>query len=157
MKIILLINLLLYNYGFSQTEPIEVKSFVNDILLNENYDMDLYQKYIHYYNGHLKTNNKEFEKYLTGIKLYTLHSITKEITNKNDVKIIDLTNNKDIIKKYIRDDYILPSYSIYGVFEKEKFITHIILDDKGNIISFLTALNKNAPMPSHPFLLNVNL
>lgn len=155
MKIIIVfIGLLFHNYSYGQSELEQVKSFVNDVLLDENYSLNSYLKHIHYYNQHSKEDKPEFEKYLEEIKFLTLNTVTNQVNNKDHIRVIDLTNDKGLIKNYIQDDNILPSYQTYGVFENEKFITAVIIDDKKNIISFLTTLSKTNRKPPQPLFLN---
>lgn len=156
-KLIVFISFLFHNYCFSQTEIEHVKSFVNDILLNENYDISMYQKHIHYYNQHSKEDKEEFEKYLQDMKFLTLNFVTKRIIDKNNINVIDITDDKEIVKAHLQDDSILSSYRIYGVFENKKFITAVIVDDKKNIISFLTSLTKDKSKPPNPLFLNESL
>jgi len=156
-NLIIILLLLTYNFAFGQKDKEKeiVKSFVDEIIIPGNFNLDLYQKHIRYYNGLSPSDTVLFNSYIRGLESMTVNIFTNRVKNKNDVKIIDITGNTEAIKKYIKDIIVLPSYKLYRVAESDDspFLI-IILDKNDNIISFISALNKSSDQRSRPLFLN---
>lgn len=149
------ILILSFNISFGQNAKRMVESFVNDVILSNNFSPDVYQKYIHHYNGYSPADTAEFNKYINGIQFLTINSINSYVGDKKDIRIIDITANKKEIKNYIQDHKILPSYKAYAVFKNDELITVVVLDKKDDIVSFFSNLTKT-DRRHDPHFLTVN-
>jgi len=157
-NLIVTLLLLTYNFAFGQSDKgLEVvQSFVNEVFLPGNFDHNLYQKHIRYYNGYSPSNKEEFVKYLDDIRFLSENFFNNQVSNKDELKIIDITRNGKYIDEYIQADKILPASKVFIVLEGKKLITTIILDKDNDIISFLGNMSKTDAR-FDPSYLTINL
>lgn len=120
-----------------------LNDFKRDILLDENYSLTTYEKYINHYNNISYKNEKEFQDYFSNIKFLSTNQISKNIKDVNKLKFINISNNTDSINKYLSiTNRNIAGYHIYLVCYNNNLLSSIIYNDKNEIISFFSKLNK---------------
>ena len=119
-------------------------SFFKDIVVKKDYDFENYSKYIKYYNDIKIDDSNIVNNYFSNIKFLTENTINNNIKDNDDLEIKKISYDKlladNVIDFGVRD---IKGYSFFAVYCCNKVVSYVILNDKKEIISFFSKLNKN--------------
>lgn len=143
MKTISFLSLLLFFTLCKSQDTKQIEIFNEHVLLNKNLTLEKYKEQIDYYN-YTENNLDNFINYFKIIQVSILEINTRISNSKNLIilKYNEIPNNyKQSLSLKLKEDY-----KIYFLFEKKDnelvYITHYILNDKKEIISFFNQLSK---------------
>lgn len=143
MKTISILSLLLFFTQCKSQDTKQIEIFNEQVLLNKNLTLEKYKVQIYYYN-HTEKNLDKFRNYFKIIQK-SISEINSKIANSQNLLIL---NYDEIPNNYKKSLYIKlkENYKIYFLFENRDdeliYITHYILNDKKQIISFFNQLSK---------------
>lgn len=140
-KLLYLYILFLSTVAIAQIDK-KVEQFAKDILLGENFTKESYMQHIKYYNNY-KIGSPEFEEYFEMIKYYVEIGFTQFIVEKG-IHLKDVTSNLSSIleREFFLRGREADISKMIAVFMEDEFVTLIILDHKGDIISYASGLIK---------------
>ena len=143
MKTISFLSLLLFFTLCKSQDIKQIEIFNEHVLLNKNLTLEKYKEQIDYYN-YTEKNLDKFRNYFKIIQK-SISEINSKIANSQNLLIL---NYDEIPNNYKKSLYIKlkENYKIYFLFENRDdeliYITHYILNDKKQIISFFNQLSK---------------
>ncbi len=118
------------------------EEFSKEILQKQDYNFKTYSKYIKFYNEVSKTNDKFFDDYFKKIKFMSINSVNTKLTG-HKIEIIDISANDTLINKYLNlKNRKIDSLKIFLVMADKQFVTAIITNKEGYIISFFSKISK---------------
>ncbi|MDO4728599.1 MAG: hypothetical protein Q4B43_06305 [Bacteroidota bacterium] len=140
-KVLFIFILFVSTMGIAQVDS-KVEQFAKEILLGGNVTKEKYMQYIKYYNNY-EVGSPEFEEYFEMIKYYIEIRFIQNIVEK-EFHFKDVTSSLSSISKF---DFSLRGREadiskMIAVFMEDEFVTLIILDHKGDIISYFSGLIK---------------
>ncbi|MDO4728601.1 MAG: hypothetical protein Q4B43_06315 [Bacteroidota bacterium] len=140
-KVLFIFILFVSTMGIAQVDS-KVEQFAKEILLGGNVTKEKYMQYIKYYNNY-EIGSIEFEEYFGMIKYY-IEAIFTEYIDGNEVCFKDVTSNLSSIleREFFLRGREADISKMIAVFKEDKFLTLIILDHKGDIISCFSGLSK---------------
>ena len=143
MKTISILSLFLFFIQCKSQDTKQIEIFNEQVLLNKNLTLEKYKEQIYYYN-HTEKNLDKFRNYFKIIQK-SISEINTKIANSQNLLIL---NYDEIPNNYKKSLFIKlkENYKIYYLFENRDdeliYITHYILSDKKQIISFFNQLSK---------------
>lgn len=147
---ILLFILIIFSCNSQNKKPIIIDNFINEVLLNKNYDISQISDYIRIPNDSLKSSSRAYNLIKINILL-----INSQIDKKN-YKVLnnDEMNSLDDIE-FKKIDYA-ETEKVYYIYSQDKVITHLIVENN-KIISFFNDNGKTVLSKSKNYGKNYNL
>lgn len=141
----------------AQSNKYFINEFIDNIIVKEDFDFNEYSKYVHYYNN-IDLNDKDnFQKYFGNVKLLTKNSVGILLKHSKGIKIKEVRNDDKNLKEYVDlKGCNFSNYKKFMIYNNDKFVTLVLLNDDNEIVSYFSKLNKKNNKHI-PWLLNVNM